>query len=863
MTTTSAALEERLSSLLSSSSFSVASYINAALEGQDNPEDLQRRMAELALQLQIQTQSCHEDIGRIGAELQAILPRCAADVGRVGVGLEGMRMDAHQLLEESALLQNAEVSNSLETLSTLHALRSNLGHTKDIVKAAATWDTSLNSIPPLLAAQNLTEAVKALALLESGERALRGMPSGRAEREEAIATTRSQVQVMLTPQLKHALQNMNTRLAPLQQCVTLYSALDKMELLQQEYISNRPQIIHKQWFQYDPASGDTLELWLPSWYELVLNLVTEERRQSLAVFGADLGPDMTAKVLGECFRPIMSSFQARIESVYSKEGISMTGGSLESICHLYESTLQFLAMAYEIVAGGWHDVADVTSTNGSTVYANVTSAFLLIAQPFSVYQTNLAKLEKKHSAISQQMVAKDIQQAVGGVSNSIGILQDATEKLKGLAPFIFPLAEAAVGRFELMTGGFRTAENLQAIDGLMKSHAGELSIAIRTLSAAMTSDSHSFADTFDDQHVLCALEVLKVAGIFQRCLADIEIKSREQMTMLRERMVSFASQENAFLESSAKSFMLPDSLSVVEIDSFITKAVLSGLDDEGNAQLLQRLGSKDSSMAVVYPESKDAVAGLASSCHAFVFDVCCAVPRKRLANVSNMPCWTEASDTNAYDSYGTLPQSYITLVGEHMLALVQALEPFASDPVSLALADEVMGGVQAVAKQAWREVATATGVTDSVVPTLMNGKELMKYVSSGFEDSGELDMEEDDDEDMDAATKASASFCNKWLDVVGLAVTGFLLEKILRIPKLTPKGCEHLSVDLNYLVNVLAALGVSGHPHPLVSHVAELAVMDCEDLQAQIRSRDRNIPFEGAVLSIEQRVALVRGIPVN
>ena len=96
-----------------------------------------------------------------------------------------------------------------------------------------------------------------------------------------------------------------------------------------------------------------------------------------------------------------------------------------------------------------------------------------------------------------------------------------------------------------------------------------------------------------------------------------------------------------------------------------------------------------------------------------------------------------------------------------------------------------------------------------------------------------------------------------------MAVTGFLLEKILRIPKLTPKGCEHLSVDLNYLVNVLAALGVSGHPHPLVSHVAELAVMDCEDLQAQIRSRDRNIPFEGAVLSLEQRVALVSGIPVN
>jgi hypothetical protein len=87
----SSTTEEQLNDLLSSSTFSVPSYLNLALSGgSSDPELLQRRMAELALQLQLQTQSCHEDIGRIGAELQAILPRCAADVGRLGVGLEGM-----------------------------------------------------------------------------------------------------------------------------------------------------------------------------------------------------------------------------------------------------------------------------------------------------------------------------------------------------------------------------------------------------------------------------------------------------------------------------------------------------------------------------------------------------------------------------------------------------------------------------------------------------------------------------------------------------------------------------------------------------------------------------------------------------
>lgn len=304
-------LDERLSSLLSSSSqFSVSSYLNLAFGecSVQEQDSLQTRMAELALQLQIQTQSCHEDIGRIGAELQAILPRCAADVGRVGVGLEGMRMDAQALLETTAVAGRQEISSSLETLSSLHALQSNLSRTKEVLTAAATWDEHMSSIPPLLAQQNLAEAVNALSQLESGERALRGMPHPE-ERQDAIAKIRRQVQVLLQPQLKHALQNMNTRLAPLQQCVALYTKLDKMESLREEYVKNRPGSVHKAWFSYSPPmsvatagemvddkSSESFSSWLPTWYEAVLSLLTEERRQSSAVFGPATAPDNVVKV---------------------------------------------------------------------------------------------------------------------------------------------------------------------------------------------------------------------------------------------------------------------------------------------------------------------------------------------------------------------------------------------------------------------------------------------------------------------------------------------------------------------------------------------------------------------------------------
>ena len=98
---------------------------------------------------------------------------------------------------------------------------------------------------------------------------------------------------------------------------------------------------------------------------------------------------------------------------------------------------------------------------------------------------------------------------------------------------------------------------------------------------------------------------------------------------------------------------------------------------------------------------------------------------------------------------------------------------------------------------------------------------------------------------------------------MGLAVTGRLLERVMRIPQLTHKGCEHLSADLNYLVNVFSALGVAGHPHPLITHLAEVANLSDNDLLAHISTRDPDNAIEAALRAIEVRVALLRGVSVS
>ena len=936
----SASLEAEMNSLLSSSTFSVASYLNLALSSslptkfpsvsssgtQTDADKLQRRMTELALQLQIQTQSCHEDIGRIGAELQAILPRCAADVGRVGVGLEGMRMDAQTLLETTAITGAAgggdsSLSSSLETLSTLHALQANLTNTKGVLTAAATWDSTISSVAPLLAEQNVTEAVHALAQLEAGERALRGMPH-REERQESIKQIREQVQALLQPQLRHALQNMHTRLAPLQQCVGLYSKLDKMDSLRDDYVKQRPGAVHKAWFSYAPPkntygnsnnsannndhnitdenatnaissldqvsgaqlAGEAFMAWLPSWYDTVLNLLTEERRQASTVFGPAEAPEIVVKVLREAFRPILPSFQSRLERVFSSAtsaaATNTTKGSFETICSIYESTLRFLSLTYDLVAGAFLDLVESGATKkgdtGLDLYQSMQDVFLQLASPFALYAQRFADLEGKHSRVVAGMVSKDIQQTVGSVSSTsmnLQTLQETTGRLKDLASFIFPIVDGSLDRFELLNGGYRAKEALRSVDKIVSNHLEELIIAIRSLSAAMTGDANKFVMEFDEQHVLCAMEVLKIVGNFRRDLRNFEGGTRTRMKSLSERMEDYHAQEASFksIVESNSSFSLPDSLSIVEIDSYLTKVFCGDNDantdaNELNPSLatLQNICSSASSQRDnIYSNTEEAIKRFATSCHSFVFDVCSAVPSKHLNELTQMQAWREnSSATGDLDSYGTLPQQYITQVGEHMLSLVQAFEPFASDPATLSLVNEAMDGVRDVALQPWSEFIGAAGFvgSDSTISTMMNGIDIADLVLSnsalGEEDAA---LEEGATEDE----IASASFCNAWLDVIGLAVTGRLLEKIMRIPQLTPKGCEHLTADLNYLVNVFSALGVAGHPHPLVTHMGALATLSDGDLEAQIKSRNTSSEVENALRAVEARMALRRGISIG
>jgi hypothetical protein len=81
--------------------------------------------------------------------------------------------------------------------------------------------------------------------------------------------------------------------------------------------------------------------------------------------------------------------------------------------------------------------------------------------------------------------------------------------------------------------------------------------------------------------------------------------------------------------------------------------------------------------------------------------------------------------------------------------------------------------------------------------------------------------DEEDGEDDDMEGKAAAQFCSEWLLSSQRAIVATLLFQLLSVPKMDECGLKQLSADLDYFLNVTAALGLPRHF--LVAHLSALA----------------------------------------
>ncbi|CAH1263030.1 COG7 [Branchiostoma lanceolatum] len=154
----------------------------------------------------------------------------------------------------------------------------------------------------------------------------------------------------------------------------------------------------------------------------------------------------------------------------------------------------------------------------------------------------------------------------------------------------------------------------------------------------------------------------------------------------------------------------------------------------------------------------EAVQKLNEHAHKFAFDIVFCQLQQQLANVHSMEIWgSDAAGGEVLPSFSLSPMEYITKIGQYLMTLPQQLEPFHHQD------------------------------NPALEAALQAGK-------LPYQDKNE--------------THEVDHVADFWLGSIARGTMLTYLEAILKIPKMTDYGRKQLAADIDYVCNVLDALGV-------------------------------------------------------
>lgn len=202
--------------------------------------------------------------------------------------------------------------------------------------------------------------------------------------------------------------------------------------------------------------------------------------------------------------------------------------------------------------------------------------------------------------------------------------------------------------------------------------------------------------------------------------------------------------------------------------------------------------------------------------------------------------------------FGGAPLKHMTAVGEHLLTLVQHLEPFAPH---FERAGDMSGGA------ASRMLAEVDGLGRQGREALLT--ELCRADAAQRKQAAELGVASEATADMGEEIKEDEKhmgFSAVWVRAVAHGSVTRLLSCALKIERLSDTGARQLSLDLSYVVNVLSALDAD--EEPLLATFQQALAMTKDELRDLIRTPASPFASDQG-RAVAREVATRRGISLD
>lgn len=789
-------------SAFSDENFDPKKWINNAVQQRHPQDPVDKHLVDLEMKLQMVSEEIAASLEEQSAASLLRVPRATRDVVRLRDDALSLRSSVASILQ---YLKKAEGSSaeSIATLAKVDTVKRRMESAHETLQDAAGLTQLSSTVEDVFASGDLSRAAETLANMRHCLTAV-GEVAEFANIRRQLEVLEERLDSMVQPRLTDALTNRKVDVA--QEMRGILNRIGRFKSLELCYIKVHLKQIKKLWEDFDlrqqssKLANDKYEVerlssshdsqsnmstisfssWLPSFYDEMLLYLEQEWKWCLVAFPEDHGT-LVPKLLIETISTIGASFVSRINlatgdvvpetKALGKGILDILSGDLSKGIKIQNKHLKALIELHKITGSFARNVQHLFSDSDLHVLLNTLKAIYL---PYETFIQRYGQMERV--VLSGEIAGLDLRGVTTRIIGVQGVeLSETVRRMEESIPQVILLLEAAVERCINFTGGSEADELILVLDDTLLQYISTLQGNLKSLRLVTGVDvssegvgakketgsdrkegaSHARKVDFMSNEeewsfVQGALQILTVADCLTSRSSVFEASLRSTLARLSTNLSL-----SIFGTSIDQHQLNVAAADGSEELSMAGKAVLDvaavRLVDvpEKARKLLSLLEQSKDPRFHALPIASQRVAAFAEAVNELVYDVLILKVRQHFSDLSHLPIWSSVEQQSSYH-----------------------LPSFSAYPQSC---------------------------VTNVGEYLLTLPQQLEPLADGISSS-------------DANAEEAQFFATEWMFKVAEGATALYIEQLRGIQYITDRGAQQLSVDIEYLSNVLSALSMTIPP---------------------------------------------------
>ncbi|XP_031268112.1 conserved oligomeric Golgi complex subunit 7 [Pistacia vera] len=777
--------------------FDPKKWINSASQTRHSQDSFDNHLVDLEMKLQMVSEEIAASLEEQSAAALLRVPRATRDVVRLRDDAVSLRGSVSGILQK---LKKAEGSSaeSIAALAKVDTVRQRMEAAYETLQDAAGLTQLSSTVEEVFASGDLPRAAETLANMRHCLSAV-GEVAEFANIRKQLEVLEDRLDAMVQPRLTDALSNRKIDIA--RDLRGILIRIGRFKSLELHYTKVHLKHIKQLWEDFESRqrasklANEKNELerlssnnefqssspsvsffsWLPSFYDELLLYLEQEWKWCMVAFPDDYRT-LVPKLLIETMGTVGASFVSRINlatgdvipetKALAKGILDILSGDMPKGIRLQTKHLEALIELHNMTGTFARNIQHLFSESDVRILIDTMKAVYI---PYDIFKQRYGQMER--AILSSEIAGVDLRGAVTRGVGAQGIeLSETVRRMEESIPQVIVLLEAAVERCISFTGGSEADELILALDDIMLQYISTLQELLKSLRAVCGVDNVGDGVTSKKE-----MGVDKKEGTQNARKVDISneeewsiVQGALQILTVADCLTSRSSVFEASLRATLARLSTTFSLSVFgssldQNQSHVTSVDGNGeLSTGGRAALdvaavrLVDVPQKARKLFNLLDQSKDPrfhalplasqrVAAFADAVNELVYNVLISKVRQRFSDVSRLPIWSSVEEQSAFH-----------------------LPTFSAYPQSY-----------------------VTSVGEYLLTLPQQLEPLAEGIATGDVNNDEAQF-----------------FATEWMFKVAEGATALYMEQLRGIQYITDHGAQQLSVDIEYLSNVLSALSV-------------------------------------------------------